>query len=91
MSREELNSKSKIFTISSNESIKKDLIPIKASQSMNTESYEYFNQKTSSKKSITESPFSLLNQQSNSLYSPINQTSNSKFISNARKCPNNSI
>ena len=79
MSKEEQNIK---FTNTSNESIsKKDIIPTKTSQSINTESYEYFNQKTSSKKDITESPFSLLNQQSNSRYSSNNKNSNSKFIS----------
>ena len=85
MSKEEQNSKSKIKTTISNETFsKKDVAPIKMSQSMNTESYEYYNQKTTSKNNITESPYNTLNQQSNSRYSSNNQNSNSKNFSQSR-------
>ena len=81
MSREEQTSKLKKFTISSNESIsKKEIFPIKNSQSINTESYEYFNQNTTSNKNITESPFNSLNQYTNSRYSSNNHKTNSKLI-----------
>ena len=85
MSREEKNSKLKKFTTTSNESInKRDIVPTKTSQSMNTESYEYFNQKTSSKYSIAESPSNIINQQSNYRYSSNNQNSNSNYMSKNR-------
>ena len=82
MSRKEQNSKTKKYTMTSNESMnRKDIVPAKTSQSLNTESYEYFEQNTTSKKNITESPYNTLNQQSNSRYSSKNQSSNSKYIS----------
>ena len=85
MSRRERNLKNKNTTTISTESInKKEMAPVKTSQSMNTESYEYYNQKTTSKKNITESPYNTLNQQSNSRYSSNNQNSNSKIISQRR-------
>ena len=81
MSREEQNSKSKKYTMTSIESMnRKELAPTKTSQSLNTESFEYFNQRTSTKNNITESPYNM-NQQSNSRYSSNNKSSNSKYIS----------
>ena len=41
---------------------KKEEVPIKTSQSMNTESYEYFSQKITTKNNITESSVQTLNQ-----------------------------
>ena len=82
MSRKEQISKTKKYTMTSNESMnRRDVVPAKTSQSLNTESYEYFNQNTTSKKKITESSYNTLNQQSNSRYSSNNQSSNSKNIS----------
>ena len=82
MSKEENNTKSKNYTTNSNESNnKKDFAPTKTSQSFNTESYEYYNQKTTSKKNINDSPYYTLNQQSNSGYSSNKQNSNAKKIS----------
>ena len=82
MSREEQNSKTKKYTMTSYELMnRRDAVPTKTSQSLNTESYEYFNQNTTSKKNLTESPYNTLNQQSNSRYSSNNQSSNSKNIS----------
>ena len=81
----EKNSKLKKFTTTPKESInKRDIVPTKTSQSMNTESYEYFNQKTSSKYNITESPSNIINQQSNYRYSSNNQNSNSNYMSKNR-------
>ena len=75
MSREEQNSKTKKCTMTSNESMsKREIAQTKTSQSLNTESFEYFNQKTTSKKNITESPYNNSIQQSNSRYSSNNKS-----------------
>ncbi len=82
MSKEDQNLKIKKNTKTSNESMnKRDVVLTKTSQSLNTESYEYFNQNTTSQNNITESPYKTLNQQPNSRYSSINKSSNSKYIS----------
>ena len=68
MSRNEQSSNSKkIMTVSvSNESSnRKEEVPIKTTQSLNTESYEYFNQKITTNNNITESSAKTLNQKSN--------------------------
>ena len=85
MSRPDKNSKIKKYQMTSTESInKREIQPTKTSQSLNTESFEYFNQITSSKNNITESPYNTMNQQSNSRYSSNNQTSNSKLRTQTR-------
>ena len=82
MSRKEQNLNTNKNTMTSNESMnRRDVVATVTSQSLNSESYEYFNQNTTSKKYITESPYNTLNQQSNSRYSSNNQSSNSKNIS----------
>ena len=82
MSRKDQTLQSKKYIISSNKSItKKQIVPIKTSQSMNTESYQYYNQNSTSKNNITNKFFNNLNQNSNSRYSSNNHNSNSKFIS----------
>ena len=81
MSREDQNSKSKKYTMTSIESMNRKELPAKTSQSLNTESFEYYNQRTSTKNNITESPQNLQNQQTNSRFSSNNKSSNSKYIS----------
>ena len=82
MSRRENNLKTKNnTTISTESNNKKEIAQTKTSQSLNTESYEYYNQKTTSKNNITESPNNTLNQQSNSRYSSIQQSSNPNIVS----------
>ena len=81
MSREDQNSKSKKYTMTSIESMNRKELPAKTSQSLNTESFEYYNQRTSTKNNITESPQNLQNQQTNSRFSSNNKGSNSKYIS----------
>ena len=69
MSREEHNSKYIKYTTTSNESLnKRDTGPVKTNQSMNSESYEYFSQKITTKNNITESSVNSMNQNSNSKY-----------------------
>ena len=68
MSRREQSSNSKkIMTISvSNEaSNRKEEVPIKTTQSLNTESYEYYTQKITTNNNITESSYKASNQKSN--------------------------
>ena len=78
MSRPDKNAKIKKYAMTSTESMnEREILPIKNSQSLNTESFEYYNQKTSSKNNITESRYNNMNLQSNSRYSSNNQTSNS--------------
>ena len=56
MSIKEQSINTKKVIIASNESSnKKEEVPIKTSQSMNTESYEYFSQKITTKNNLTES------------------------------------
>ena len=63
MSKEEHSVQSKKIYISSNDSLnKKDEGPIRTSQSMNTESYEYFSQRITTKNNITESSYQGSNQ-----------------------------
>ena len=81
MSREDQNSKSKKYTMTSIESMNRKELPAKTSQSLNTESFEYYNQRTSTKNNITESPKNIQNQQTNSRFSSNNKSSNSKYIS----------
>ena len=81
MSREDQNSKSKKYTMTSIESMNRKELPAKTSQSLNTESFEYYNQRTSTKNNITESPQNIQNQQTNSRFSSNNKSSNSKYIS----------
>ena len=58
MSKQEQSSHSKKIIVSSTESLnKKEEAPIRTSQSMNTESYEYFSQRITTKNNITESSF----------------------------------
>ena len=78
MSRADKNSKIKKYTMTSTESMnKREIQPSKTSQSLNTESFEYYNQKTSTKNNITESPYNAMNQQTYSGYSSNIQSSNS--------------
>ena len=92
MSKEDQNSKSKKYTMTSIESMnRKEFIPTKTSQSLNTESFEYFNQRTSTKNNITESPYNIQNQQSNSRYSSNNKSSNSKYISQKKSIQGKSL
>ena len=64
MSKQEQSSHSKKIIVSSTESLnKKEEAPIRTSQSMNTESYEYFSQRITTKNNITESSFQGSNQQ----------------------------
>ena len=66
MSREENNSNSKKIITVTNESLnKKEDNPVRTSQSMNTESYEYFSQKITTKNNITESSSQKKNQNTN--------------------------
>ena len=75
MSRADKNSKIKKYAMT--ESInKRETQPTKTSQSLNTESYEYFNQITSSNNNIRESPYNSMNK-TNSRYSSNIQSSNS--------------
>ena len=63
MSIKEQNINSKKVIITSNESSNKNVeVPIKTSQSMNTESYEYFSQKITTNNNITESSVQASNQ-----------------------------
>ena len=70
MSRIVQSSKSKNFISSSNDSLnKKAFGQTNTSQSMKTESYEYFSQKITSNNNITESSNNNINQNSNSINS----------------------
>ena len=70
MSRIVQTSKSKNFISSSNDSLnKKAFGQTNTSQSMKTESYEYFSQKITSNNNITESSNNNINQNSNSINS----------------------
>ena len=81
MSREELSSKYKKYTITSNESMNKmETGPIKTNQSLNSSSYEYFSQKITTKNNITESSVNSLNQNTNSKYMQTN------VITSGQKC-----
>ena len=81
MSREELSSKYKKYTITSNESMNKmETGPIKTNQSLNSSSYEYFSQKITTKNNITESSVNSLNQNTNSKYMQNN------VITSGQKC-----
>ena len=63
MSIKEQSINTKNVIIASNESSnKKEEVPIKTSQSMNTESYEYFSQKITTKNNLTESSLQTSNQ-----------------------------
>ena len=63
MSIKEQSINTKKVIIASNESSnKKEEVPIKTSQSMNTESYEYFSQKITTKNNLTESSLQTSNQ-----------------------------
>ena len=63
MSIKEQSINSKKVIITSNESSNKNVeVPIKTSQSMNTESYEYFSQKITTNNNITESSVQASNQ-----------------------------
>ena len=63
MSKQEQSSHSKKIIVSSTESLnKKEEAPIRTSQSMNTESYEYFSQRITTKNNITESSYQGSNQ-----------------------------
>ena len=63
MSMKEQSINTKKVIIASNESSnKKEEVPIKTSQSMNTESYEYFSQKITTKNNLTESSLQTSNQ-----------------------------
>ena len=56
MSRIEQSSKTKkIITTTTTSMNKREEVPVKTSQSLNTESYEYFNQKITTKNNLTES------------------------------------
>ena len=73
MSRIVQTSKSKNFISSSNDSLnKKAFGQTNTSQSMKTESYEYFSQKITSNNNITESSNNNINQNSNSINSQTN-------------------
>ena len=73
MSNIEQSSNSKKYVTSSNDSMKKKVLAqTNTSQSMNTDSYEYYNQKITTKKYITETSYSNLNQNSNSINSNFN-------------------
>ena len=64
MSIKEQSITTKKVIIASNESSnKKEEVPIKTSQSMNTESYEYFSQKITTKNNLTESSVQTSNNQ----------------------------
>ena len=81
MSREELSSKYKKYTTTSNESMNKmETGPIKTNQSLNSSSYEYFSQKITTKNNITESSVNSLNQNTNSKYMQTN------VITSGQKC-----
>ena len=81
MSREELSSKYKKYTTTSNESMNKmETGPIKTNQSLNSSSYEYFSQKITTKNNITESSVNSLNQNTNSKYMQSN------IITSGPKC-----
>ena len=53
----------KVIVASNESSNKKEEVPIKTSQSMNTESYEYFSQKITTKNNLTESSVQTSNNQ----------------------------
>ena len=81
MSREELSSKYKKYTTTSNESMNRmETGPIKTNQSLNSSSYEYFSQKITTKNNITESSVNSLNQNTNSKYMQTN------VITSGQKC-----
>ena len=82
MSRREQNVESKNYVTTSNESIqRKEVVQTNQSQSINSESYDFINQKTTSKTYITETPINSKIQQSNSRYSSNNQKLNSNVES----------
>ena len=83
MSIEEQNSKIKKIKTTSNEYLnQKEIVPVKTSQSMNTESYEYFSQKKTTKNIITESSVNSLNKNSNSKNKQITSSSGLKCTCN---------
>ena len=83
MSRKEQNSNIIKYTTTSNESLnKKEMVPVKTSQSMNTESYEYFSQKKTTKNIITESSVNSMNQNTISKNNAITSSSGLKSTCN---------
>ena len=89
MSKEEQSAKTKKIITTSNDSLnKKEDVPVKTSQSMNTESYEYFSQRITTKNNITESSIQTSNQKvkNESLKCICNQGSNAKKELKELKC-----
>ena len=86
MSRREQSSNSKIImtvSASNDSSDRKEEVPIKTNQSLNTESYEYFSQKIVTKNNITESSAKTENQKSNT--KSIKCTCNQDLSSNKKE------
>ena len=89
MSRIEQSSKTKkIITTTTTSMNKREEVPVKTSQSLNTESYEYFNQKITTKNNLTESSLQASNQkdQNSSLKCICNQDSSAKKNMQEIKC-----
>ena len=89
MSKEEQSVKSKIIITSSNDSLnKKGEPPIKTNESMNTESYEYFSQRITTKNNITESSVQATNQKvkNQTLKCTCGQESSSQKKIQEKKC-----
>lgn len=86
----------KIITTTTTSINKREEVPVKTSQSLNTESYEYFSQKITTKNNLTESSLQASNQkdENSSLKCTCNQGSSAKKISKnlnalaVKECPN---
>ena len=87
MSIKEQSINTKKVIIASNESSsKKEELPIKTSQSMNTESYEYFSQKITTKNNLTESSIQTSNQNAQNQLLQCTCSQNSPLQNNELKC-----
>ena len=78
----------KIITTTTTSINKREEVPVKTSQSLNTESYEYFSQKITTKNNLTESSLQASNQkdENSSLKCTCNQGSSAKKNFQELKC-----